>query len=104
MTTGVVQFDVPTFLARYPEFTSLNNANDKALPACFAEAALYLDNSANSRVQQIEQRQPLLYMLTAHIAILYFPLNGGTRSEEHTSELQSPVHLVCRLLLEKKKT
>src|SRR5690348_17799384 len=27
----------------------------------------------------------------------------GTRSEEHTSELQSPVHLVCRLLLEKKK-
>src|SRR5258708_28768018 len=33
---------------------------------------------------------------------------GGTkcnlRSEEHTSELQSPDHLVCRLLLEKKKT
>src|SRR6266581_1190971 len=31
---------------------------------------------------------------------------GGSRfvrSEEHTSELQSPVHLVCRLLLEKKK-
>src|SRR5438876_4748803 len=28
---------------------------------------------------------------------------GGLRSEEHTSELQSPVHLVCRLLLEKKK-
>src|SRR5690348_18164009 len=27
----------------------------------------------------------------------------GERSEEHTSELQSPVHLVCRLLLEKKK-
>jgi len=26
-----------------------------------------------------------------------------TRSEEHTSELQSPDHLVCRLLLEKKK-
>src|SRR2546429_3393640 len=31
--------------------------------------------------------------------------NGGTsaRSEEHTSELQSRLHLVCRLLLEKKK-
>src|SRR4051794_41641102 len=28
---------------------------------------------------------------------------GDDRSEEHTSELQSPVHLVCRLLLEKKK-
>src|SRR5258708_12248170 len=30
------------------------------------------------------------------------PMNG--RSEEHTSELQSPDHLVCRLLLEKKKS
>src|SRR5256884_3386945 len=28
----------------------------------------------------------------------------GIRSEEHTSELQSRLHLVCRLLLEKKKT
>src|SRR5438876_6844134 len=31
-------------------------------------------------------------------------LAGLPRSEEHTSELQSPVHLVCRLLLEKKNT
>src|SRR5690348_17906532 len=30
-------------------------------------------------------------------------LSSFGRSEEHTSELQSPVHLVCRLLLEKKK-
>src|SRR2546422_6240751 len=30
--------------------------------------------------------------------------NVLTRSEEHTSELQSRLHLVCRLLLEKKKT
>src|SRR2546429_4281072 len=29
---------------------------------------------------------------------------GALRSEEHTSELQSRLHLVCRLLLEKKKT
>src|SRR5258708_15653326 len=31
------------------------------------------------------------------------PTSGEARSEEHTSELQSPDHLVCRLLLEKKK-
>src|SRR5258705_3967886 len=31
------------------------------------------------------------------------PHREGTRSEEHTSELQSLRHLVCRLLLEKKK-
>src|SRR5437762_6639100 len=31
------------------------------------------------------------------------PAGTGVRSEEHTSELQSPMYLVCRLLLEKKK-
>src|SRR5256885_5101201 len=31
------------------------------------------------------------------------PRSDGIRSEEHTSELQSPCNLVCRLLLEKKK-
>src|SRR5690348_18487528 len=36
------------------------------------------------------------------LAVAAFQINRH-RSEEHTSELQSPVHLVCRLLLEKKK-
>src|SRR6202453_1556461 len=31
-----------------------------------------------------------------------FSAQDAARSEEHTSELQSPLHLVCRLLLEKK--
>src|SRR5690348_17467758 len=39
----------------------------------------------------------------APIATLRPAIGGAVRSEEHTSELQSPVHLVCRLLLEKKK-
>src|SRR5690625_7078076 len=39
--------------------------------------------------------------LTMDVSIL--PLVVGFRSEEHTSELQSRGHLVCRLLLEKKK-
>src|SRR5688500_19448859 len=34
----------------------------------------------------------------------YSPLKSIDRSEEHTSELQSPCNLVCRLLLEKKKS
>src|SRR5690348_17671635 len=33
----------------------------------------------------------------------HWNIAASLRSEEHTSELQSPVHLVCRLLLEKKK-
>src|SRR2546422_2764436 len=36
-------------------------------------------------------------------ALIYDSPVTGTRSEEHTSELQSRLHLVCRLLLEKKK-
>src|SRR5207244_5343022 len=34
---------------------------------------------------------------------IYHRVDWISRSEEHTSELQSPDHLVCRLLLEKKK-
>src|SRR2546422_3959558 len=34
---------------------------------------------------------------------IIFEADDGKRSEEHTSELQSRLHLVCRLLLEKKK-
>src|SRR5437764_7668292 len=37
------------------------------------------------------------------IITVFFPEWTLYRSEEHTSELQSPMYLVCRLLLEKKK-
>src|SRR3989454_1607146 len=40
---------------------------------------------------------------TAHRRLAHHAIRLGTRSEEHTSELQSPCNLVCRLLLEKKK-
>src|SRR5256885_8084943 len=47
----------------------------------------------------VENRTPLsVWSLTASRTITTYP-----RSEEHTSELQSPCNLVCRLLLEKKK-
>src|SRR5690348_17466799 len=44
------------------------------------------------------------YPFGEHSKSLTETVKGVFRSEEHTSELQSPVHLVCRLLLEKKKT
>src|SRR3989442_5853987 len=44
---------------------------------------------------------PVLPVIETRRRPLY---DGGWRSEEHTSELQSRPHLVCRLLLEKKKT
>src|SRR2546429_5115286 len=47
----------------------------------------------------------LLYSyLKATIGSTLIARRAGMRSEEHTSELQSRLHLVCRLLLEKKKT
>src|SRR5256885_14644110 len=44
-----------------------------------------------------------LHMMEHIVGIATENLSGGFRSEEHTSELQSPCNLVCRLLLEKKK-
>src|SRR5258708_9692880 len=42
-------------------------------------------------------------VVTGRIERGVIKVNEEVRSEEHTSELQSPDHLVCRLLLEKKK-
>src|ERR1017187_11034654 len=54
------------------------------------------------------QRDQLVLLPTSHqppdlIVLLRFYQLIHQRSEEHTSELQSPMYLVCRLLLEKKK-
>lgn len=76
MTTGVVVFDPAAFVARYPEFNTVS----AALPALFGEATLILDNTVASPVQQIEQRTPLLWMLTAHLAALNLGVNGQAPS------------------------
>src|SRR5258708_16019559 len=44
-----------------------------------------------------------LFQCSRRISSTGAPQDEEMRSEEHTSELQSPDHLVCRLLLEKKK-
>src|SRR5258708_10112981 len=60
---------------------------------------LALDLPAGWR-QRVEK---FLKMMPGRIDEYEELLTGNRRSEEHTSELQSPDHLVCRLLLEKKK-
>src|SRR2546429_5498232 len=56
-------------------------------------------------LQQIDHRPQVTAFLDVHLEqIAHVVKRGrGLRSEEHTSELQSRLHLVCRLLLEKKK-
>src|SRR5687768_18204491 len=57
-------------------------------------STLALDHKANGR--------HIVTVRSRHLARIY-NREGDLRSEEHTSELQSRLHLVCRLLLEKKK-
>src|SRR4051794_41480229 len=56
---------------------------------------------ANSEVGTIQPIAECARIAREHGVL--FHTDADLRSEEHTSELQSPVHLVCRLLLEKKK-
>src|SRR5205807_8237628 len=53
-------------------------------------------------VDRRREREPMASPLGG--LVVRFGLEHDLRSEEHTSELQSPCNLVCRLLLEKKKT
>src|SRR5258708_23636697 len=63
-----------------------------------------LANSGKLTVAADPTEAPLVYYdHNNRFAGFSVELLGEIRSEEHTSELQSPDHLVCRLLLEKKK-
>src|SRR2546430_12656309 len=65
---------------------------------CAMEVAPMLSNELKAAAL----RQPLAITLTAGLDTRV--VLAACRSEEHTSELQSQSNLVCRLLLEKKKT
>src|SRR5256885_13203015 len=55
-------------------------------------------------VSDYEIAHTTLYKVHQRVAATFRQGRAFLRSEEHTSELQSPCNLVCRLLLEKKKT
>src|SRR5256884_515073 len=61
------------------------------------------------QVRALDAAENLVPTFTGNVTVAFGGTSGegstlgGTRSEEHTSELQSRLHLVCRLLLEKKK-
>src|SRR5256885_10441685 len=79
-------FPYPTLFrsVRLPLWSAIDSA--RIVPCSAAAKKLVFDSS-------VAVRSPIAAVPAA-----------PTRSEEHTSELQSPCNLVCRLLLEKKKT
>src|SRR2546422_6060995 len=62
----------------------------------FPYTTLFRSHEPLERLQGKEPGRQVAFGAGQHVG-------DGTRSEEHTSELQSRLHLVCRLLLEKKK-
>src|SRR5437764_6443309 len=79
----------------------------------FPYTTLFRSGGAGTAARRIERLRPAAPGAGATLALAFFgsftnPLTledcaCARRSEEHTSELQSPMYLVCRLLLEKKK-
>src|SRR5258708_24266898 len=67
--------------------------------------ALDYPSSVGGSAEAFRIVAPILPRLKTKTLVAYAARGSrnSTRSEEHTSELQSPDHLVCRLLLEKKK-
>src|SRR5438045_7689108 len=80
-----------------------------ALPPLFAEATTtrtILAGIAKPMPCDPPEREKIAVLMPASLPVMSTnapPELPGLRSEEHTSELQSLRHLVCRLLLEKKK-
>src|SRR5256885_11464908 len=70
----------------------------------FPYTTLFRSLSAEcARPLETQARLDFIAAISLHHAAIVIWTFAGTRSEEHTSELQSPCNLVCRLLLEKKK-
>src|SRR5256885_11922693 len=79
-------------------YTTLFRSPDRTTPNIAEIMQFVKDHKTN--VVNGRARQPLASLFQQHITVDF----GSHRSEEHTSELQSPCNLVCRLLLEKKNT
>src|SRR2546422_6456952 len=72
-------------------YTTLFRSRLDALPVDLEKHRAAFDSRIERRAERLDTRDEDAFGLPRH------------RSEEHTSELQSRLHIVCRLLLEKKK-
>src|SRR2546422_3835198 len=80
-------------------YTTLFRSRDRSRDARGTRAVNTHAQAGGAHAPTVEERRTLRSDEADHASALGWCL----RSEEHTSELQSRLHLVCRLLLEKKK-
>src|SRR5690554_7010404 len=84
----------------------LNSFRSQETQLFMARSSSFLDNLLSSpSTERYRVGFSVLFLLCVWLIVGSFSqgLPNSMRSEEHTSELQSRPHLVCRLLLEKKK-
>src|SRR3989449_4051514 len=87
-------------------------------PSCVCSSFFFFNDTATTEIYTLSLHDALpillkpygvsiasdmVYDLASNVQVGIPAQFGQVRSEEHTSELQSRLHLVCRLLLEKKK-
>src|SRR2546426_2583468 len=86
------------------DIVDLINAEDATVPAAVRAVRAEIARAIDLVVDALRQGGRLVYVgagTSGRLGVL--DASESPRSEEHTSELQSPCNLVCRLLLEKKK-
>src|SRR2546422_10801485 len=77
---------------------------DERLPAPLVGLVDQRASAGHEAVEEVQGQRHLAHERLDTVHAAEAPHQLLERSEEHTSELQSRLHLVCRLLLEKKKT
>src|SRR2546429_730895 len=101
MAASIAKFIMPMPPPKYPPYTATISSKTHAP----VNAALLASREMSARMRPVKCFPNAKSSVAPSINHGKTRRNvcAGVRSEEHTSELQSRLHLVCRLLLEKKK-
>src|SRR5260370_36471301 len=102
LQTVLVQFGFSPFNMKKPEVLATLNQFLMEQHNSGRKVLLIVDEAQNLTNRVLEEVRMLSGVETTKEKALRIILAGQPRSEEHTSELQSHLNLVCRLLLEKK--
>jgi hypothetical protein len=84
---GTAGFDYPSWSSRYPDLAAV--VPPPMAQALFSEACLYVDNTPQSRIQDVPTRTLILRMTVAHLAILYGPHRDGSPASPLVGRISS---------------